>query len=272
MDKRVLLVAMLVILVGCGATPTPEPTVVSAPVVLTISGSGTTTAILTAVKPAFEADVPGYTLNILPGSGTDGGMKGVIAGTLDVVTTARPPKDSETAQGILYTQFGLSGVVFYTYKDLGVTSLTSEQAAGIFSGKITNWSQVGGPDRAIILYIREETEPDTIMLRQAVFGDTPFPATVAGVLNSQYEMQDAVSGTPDSIGYGSWPAALSTGAAVQGITLNGIAPADPANPIVAPIGIGYLGNRQADVQPLIDWLLSERGQAALKSFGVIPVP
>jgi ABC-type Fe3+ transport system substrate-binding protein len=82
-------------------------------------------------------------------------------------------------------------------------------------------------------------------------------------------MQTAVAGTPGGVGFGSWPSALATGANVRPIALNGVAPGDSTYPIITPVGIGYLARRQADVQPLIDWLLSEQGQAALQEFDVI---
>jgi phosphate transport system substrate-binding protein len=196
-------------------------------------------------------------------------MTGVIEGTLDVAAAARPPKDTEAAEGVEYVEFGQSGVALYTHLNVGLTNLTTAQAAAIFSGEISNWAEVGGADREIILYVRDEGDSSTKALREFIFGDTPFPEAVTSVLTSQSDMQAAVAGTPDSVGFGSWPSALAAGAEVQAIALDGTAPGDPAYPIVSPIGIGYLGDRQADVQPLIDWLLSEQGQAALQEVDVI---
>jgi phosphate transport system substrate-binding protein len=248
-----------------GTPPTPTP---RSQITLTVSGSGTTTAILSGIKPAFEADVPGYNLRVLPGSGTGEGVEGVVKGLLDVAAMTRPPKDEEAAQGVEYVEFGESGVAMYTYPDVGITDLTTAQALAVFSGEITGWSEIGGSDTAIILYVRDEGESSTKVLRQAIFGDAPFPE-IAQVLTSQADMQAAVAGTPGSIGYGSWPSAFAEGANVQPITLNGVAPGDSDYPYVTPIGIGYLSERKADVQPLVDWLLSEQGQAALSEFDVI---
>lgn len=267
------LINLALMLAACGGTATetvPTPAVVPQ-TTLTISGSGTTSSILNGVKSACEADVPGYKLDILPGSGTGGGVKGVIEGVLDAAAMARPPKDEEAAQGVEYVEFGHSGVTVYAHPGVGVTNLTTAQISAIFSNEVTNWSKVGGPDLAIVLYVRDEGESSTKALRQLIFGDTPFPET-AQVLTSQSYMQTAVAGTPGGVGYGSWPSALAAGTDVLPIALDGVAPGDAAYPIVAPIGIGYLPARKADVQPLIDWLLSERGQAALREFDVIITP
>ncbi|MBN2003647.1 MAG: substrate-binding domain-containing protein [Anaerolineae bacterium] len=244
-------------------TPTAIPQTV-----LTISGSGTVTAILSGVRPAFEADVPGYTLNVLPGSGTGGGVEGIIQGALDVAAMARAPKDEETAQGVAYVEFGQSGVAIYTHPSVGLTALTTEQTHAIFAGEIVNWAEVGGPDQIIILCVRDEGDSSTQSLREVVFGDTPFPET-ALVQTSQSDMQAVVAATPGGVGFGAWPAALAEKVNVTGLALDGVAPGSLANPMAAPVGIGYLQDRRADVQPLIDWLLSESGRVALEELDVI---
>ncbi len=273
--KRVVVGLSLLLLVAAACTsfssqiaPTETPTA-RPQVVLKVSGSGTTTSILDAVQPAFEADTPGYRLEVLPGTGTGGGVKGIMQGMLDVAAMVRPPTDEEAAQDVEYAEFGQSGVSVYTHPAVDVTDLTTKQIVAIFSGQVTNWSEVGGPTRQIILYVRDEGDSSTKELRRAIFGDTPFPETTAQVLTSQADMQVAVSGTPGGVGFGSWPSALASGAEVRAIAIDGITPGDPTYPIVAPLGIGYLRDRKADVQPLIDWLLSEQGQAALREFGVI---
>lgn len=267
-----MLVVMAIALVGCGTKPAPtaEPSPAASIIELQVSGSGTTTSILSGVKPAFEIDTPSCCLNVLSGSGTGGGVKGILQGTLDVAAMARPPKDEEAAQGVEFIQFGQSGVALFTHPDVSVTNLTKAQAVAILLGEFTNWSQVGGPNLDIILYVRDEGDSSTQALRQVILDDGPFPET-AQILTSQSDMQSAVAGTPGGVGFGSWPSAVATGAAVQAIALDGVAPDDPAYPMVSPVGIGWLRDRQADVQPLIDWLLSEQGQMTMSELGVITV-
>jgi phosphate transport system substrate-binding protein len=270
----IIAIAMTLVLTlgacGGGVPEAATPTAASQ-TTLRISGSGTVTSILSAIRPAFEADVPGYKLDVLAGTGTGGGVQGVLENVLDMAAMARPPKDEETAQGLAYVAFGQSGVAVYTHADVGITSLTTDQARAIFSGQVVNWSEVGGPDVTIILYVRDAGDSSTKALRQLVFGEVPFPET-AQVLTSQADMQTAVAGTPGSVGFGSWPSALAAGADVRPITLDGVAPGDSDYPIVTPIGIGYVSAREADVQPLIAWLLSEQGQTTLSQFGVIITP
>jgi len=266
----VLLIVLAIIIVGAWVLlgsdddkdDEPEPAEVTT---LTVSGSGGTTAVLEAVKPAFEADTPGYQIEILIGTGTGGGVQGTVDGTLDVAAMARPPKDDEAVE---YVEFGQSGQALYVHEAVGDIDLTSEQASAIVFGEITNWSEVGGPDMEIVLYVRDEGDSSTAALRDAIFGDEPFAET-AQVMTSQGDMINAVEGIEGAVGFGTWPAVLAAGANVRPVSLDGVKPTDTDYPITGALGIGFLAERQTDVQPLIDWLLSEEGKTALREIGVI---
>lgn len=273
LSKFMGLLLIILITAGCAASAANNaPETKAEPqeqVVLKVSGSGSTTGVLDAVKAKFEADVPGYKLEVLPGSGTGGGVKGIVQEVLDVAAMARPPKEEETAQDVAFVEIGQAGVGVITHPDVGVSELTSAQVVAIFSGEIMNWAEVGGPDLPLILYVRDEGDSSTEVLRKVFINETPFPETVAQVLTSQGDMLTAVAGTPGSIGIATWPTAVAAGAKVQAVTIEGVAPGDATYPMLSTLGIGYLGTRQADVQPLIDWLGSDKGQTALQEFDVI---
>lgn len=238
-------------------------------IVLKVSGSGSTTAVIDVIQPAFEADMPEYRLVVLPGTGTGGGVKGIVQGVLDVAAMARPPKDNDDERGVEYVEFGLAGQAIITHLDMDISNLTEDQVVAIFSGEITNWSEVGGPDQSIILYVRDEGDSSTKLLRSVMMGDTPFADSVAKVLTSQGEMLRIIAGTPGSIGIATWPTALAKGAEIQALTIDGVAPGDPNYLMMGPLGIGYLPDRAADVQPLINWLSSDQGRQALSQYDVI---
>lgn len=212
-----------ILLTACGslaAQPT-NPTV--APLTtLTGSGSGTITTVLEALKPAFEAATPGYKLEVLSGSSTGNGVTGILEGVLDVAAMARAPKEEETAKNIKYFEMGLVGQAIITHPAVtGVASLNSQQIVDIFSGDVTNWSEVGGPNMEIVLYVRDEDDSSTKGLRKNILGETPFPDS-AKTLTSQGDMITSVEGTPGSIGIAAWPAILATKAKVQGIAVDGV--------------------------------------------------
>lgn len=268
----IMIILLMLTITGC-ASPALEPDFSQAaapPVTLTVSGSGGTTNILQAVEAAFEADTLGYDLEVLSGTGTGGGVEGVTQGILSVAAMARPPKDEEleAAPGFQYVQFGLSGQAVFVAANVGELDLTSEQVRGIFFGEITNWAEVGGPDGEIFLYVRDEGDSSTKALRGAIFGDDPFPE-FAQVMTSQGDMIAAVEGTPFAAGFGTWPAVLAVESDVLPAAIDGIQPGDPSYPITGELGIGYLDENQAAVQPLIDWLQSDSGHEALINLDVI---
>ena len=269
------LILLVLLATGCTTVTASTTEVEPAPVqsveqvTLKVSGSGSTTAILAAVAADFAADTPGYKLEVLPGSGTGGGVKGIVEGALDVAAMARVPKEEEAAQGVEFVEIGQAGQGFIVHPEVDVAGLTTEQAVAIFTAEVTNWSEVDGPDLPVILYVRDEGDSSTKALRKTVLGDTPFPDTIVKVLTSQGEMMTAVEGTPGGVGYGTWPSALARGAEVKALTVDGLSPTDPNYPMASTLGVGYLTERQAEVQPLLDWLASENGQTALRRYGMI---
>lgn len=267
--RKVAVLALIFVLVsGCAPQAAQQVQVVEE-TTLTISGSGSVSTLLTAVEADFEGDVPGYKLNILSGSGTGGGVKGVLDGSLDAAAMAREPKEEESEKGVQYVGFGSSGVAIITHPSVEVRNLTQAQVKAIFAGEITNWSAVGGQDMEIVFYVRDEDESATVLLRQLIFGDTPFPETVAGVLTSLGDMLTTIEATPGSIGFASWTGVVAGDKKVQAVTLDGIQPNDPEYSAQLPLGIGYVTNHKETVQPLITWLTSQKGREALQQLGVI---
>ena len=183
-----------------------------------------------------------------------------MEGVLDVAAMARPPKDSEAVE---YVELGQAGQAIITHPEVGITDLTSAQITTIFVEGVTNWSEVGGPDLPLILYVRDEDDSSTKALRSFIVGDAPFAENVAKVFTSQGDMLSAVEGTPGSVGIATWPTTLAMGANVTGVTVDSIAPGDSTYPMTSPLGIGFVTEKQTAVQPLIDWLQSEQGKAAL---------
>ncbi len=264
------LITMLLV-VACGNSSTLPSTPTASPlVILKISGSGTITTVLKAIKPAFEEATPGYKLEVLSGSSTGNGVTGILEGVLDVTAMARAPKDEETAKSIKYYEMGLVGQAIIAHPSLvNIISLDNRQISDIFSGKVTNWNEVGGPNLEIVLYVRDEEDTSTKELRKIILGNTPFPET-AKVLFSQSDMAFSVEGTPGAIGVAAWVSILATQANVKAIAINGTPPDDASYPILGSAGIGYMADRESDIQPLINWLSSPDGQAELKSLGFVP--
>lgn len=266
-----LMVIIVLIIAGCGgAAAGPAPTPAAAPPVeLLISGSGGTATILKPLAEVFQQKHPNCNFEFLSGAGTSGGVKGVIEGTLDLGTMARPPKDEEIAQGIEYVHFGTERIAFATSRDVSISTLTGQQVKDIFAGKISNWSEVGGPDAAINVLARDEDETNTQVLRKALFGETPFPAG-AVVLTSEGDLQKALTDSSHAIAYATYGGIKLQKVPVSLLTVDG---QDPANfnsdyPYARPAGLAYLPANAAKVQPFLDFLNSDEARKLLTEAGV----
>ena len=131
--------------VGCGAKDNSSK--------ITISGS-------TSVGPTMEILAEAYEKNNdvkieIQQVGSSAGIKNTIDGTSDLGMSSRDLKDEE-AQAVDATEIALDGIAVVTNKDNPVSDLTLEQVKDIFTGKITNWKEVGGEDAQIVLVSREE--------------------------------------------------------------------------------------------------------------------
>lgn len=262
-----LLLLVSISLIACSPTaqptPTPEPRLE-----LSISGATSVSSVLGALESQFEADVKSRDLNVLSGTTTAAGVQGMLEGILTAAALLRPLNEEEIAQQVQYAPLGQTAVAFIVHPLLDIEALSSDEVLGIYRGKITNWAEVGGPDQEIVVFGRGETESHTVLLRSVIFGDALFPETVT-IAPSHGALLTAVETTPNSIGYTVWAAALASETQAKSVLLDDISVSSAEYPVLAQMGIGYMEAQQSTVQPLLDWLKTERGQAALSTFGVI---
>ena len=121
---------------------------------ITISGS--TTIIDTMQRIAEEyMNKYSYMTITVSGGGSGQGASNVINSVSDIGMCSRDLKTSESEKGLVPTIIGKDGVAIIV-NGAGVTNLTMEQVAKIYSGEITNWSQVGGKDKEIAVVCRED--------------------------------------------------------------------------------------------------------------------
>jgi len=264
------LIALCFSISACAPTAIPVTPTLVPRLELSISGATSVSSVLAALETQFETDTPDRDLNVLSGTTTAAGVQGVIDGVLTAAALLRPLSDEEAAQDVQYVSFAQTSVALIVHPALEIDGLTGEQARAIFLGEMTNWSEVGGPDEAIVVFGRSESEAHTTLMRVAVFGDAPFPEPLVTILPSHSAMLTAVESTPNSIGYTVWGAALASGTGAKPLALDDVSVSSPDYPVLAQMGIGFMAEKAETVQPLLDWLASEKGLAALSQFGVMP--
>ena len=122
----------------------------------TIALGGSTSLSETADKlaAAYMEKYPFMTVTV-QGGGSGAGESQCVSGEFDIGMLSRDLSDSGRADGLVDHMIGQDGVAVIVNVE-GVEGLTTAQVAQIFSGEITNWSQVGGPDQSIQVVIRED--------------------------------------------------------------------------------------------------------------------
>jgi phosphate transport system substrate-binding protein len=152
-----------------------------------------------------------------------------------------------------------------------------EQLKGIFTGKITNWKEVGGGEGKIIPYSRENSSGTYVFFKEHVLGNADYTPR-AQAMPGTAAVVNAVSKEKFSIGYGG--AAYAKGIKVikvkKDASAAGIAPSDTtvkdgSYPLSRPLFF-YLSKKPAgEIKSFIDWVLSGDGQGIVLKVGYFPV-
>lgn len=169
-----------------------------------IAGAGPSTKLVELLAKEFSAANPGYSIMVPPQSiKHKGGMEWVAGKGMIFGRTGRPMNEQDKADFSMLAELPIARikVAFAVSKDLGVTKLSQEQLKGIYTGKITSWKEVGGPDRSIMLLGREKGE--------SVFGvlikHLPYMANASFVkiYDKDPEIIKAMMDVPGAIGFSS---------------------------------------------------------------------
>ena len=209
----------------------------------------------------------------IAGGGSGGGIKQVGEGLVDIGNSGRAPSEDEIQKyNLKLFKWAIDGVSAVVNPHNKVKSLSSEQLREIFAGKITNWNQVGGMDKPINLYTRDEASGtrDVFWKKALNKGDV---STRANVVPSNGAMKTAVANDPYSIGY------VSVGhidASVAPVALDGVVPTlDTVKQGQYKIARGLYSNTKGEPTELtrkfIDYLFSPEGQQIATQKGFIPV-
>lgn len=262
-----LIMIMALILIGCAdAAAGPAPTsTVAPPVNLVVAGSGSTEDLLAYLSETYRQEHPNWSFEFLEGASSGAAVKGVVDSTLDLGALTRPLNDEEAAQGVKYIPFGNNRIVFITSKELGITKLTTQQVNDIFTGKITNWSEVGGKDALIEVLVREEDDTNTEILREALFGEASF-ATGTVAFDEGKDLDATLTRSSQAIGYVSLgDFGLEAEVPANIVIVDGLDPKDLNNnyPYAKPAGVVYNPANAAKIQMFLDFITSEKARELL---------
>lgn len=167
----------------------------------TVSASGST-ALLPLLKQAqeqFQKQNANVTVTV-SGGGSLTGQSQVAAGAVDIGNSDVAVDDSLKDKGLVETKLVVEPFVFIVNPDVTVDNLSQQQIVGIFSGKITNWKEVGGKDEKIAIIHRAPSSGSRVTIKQIVMKDADF-ATSAAIQDSNGAVRSAIAGNPGAIGY-----------------------------------------------------------------------
>ena len=199
---------------GCGSKA-PVAEGLNGPI--STNGSTSMEKVIGSLAEAFMADNPGVTITYdATGSGT--GIECASNGTTDIGLSSRALKSSET--GLKSITIALDGIAVVVNADCGVSDLSVQQIADIFTGKITNWSEVGGADLEIAC-IGRESGSGTRDGFESVTG-TKDSCVLAQELTSTGAVLTAVASSKNAIGYASL-SAVEGKSGIKALTVGGVA-------------------------------------------------
>ena len=291
--KRIVSIALCLILAlslaACGQTAAPAATTAPAASAAPATDAPATTAaaklsgtvatdgstsmekVIGALGEAFMEANPDTTFTYNP-TGSGSGIQAVQEGRCDIGLSSRALKDAEKEAGLTETVLAYDGIAMIVNPANPVEDLSLEQIADIYTGKITNWSEVGGNDSQIVLIGRE-----------AGSGTRGGFEEIVGVVDAcQYRQELSSTGdvittvaqNPDAIGYASLAAVKDTVKAlkVAGVTPTEATVKDGTYTIQRPFVLATkTGEKLNDVaQAFFDYATSADASEIITAAGAVP--
>lgn len=266
MKKNITCMILLVIalvLTGCGSSKENE--------VVSTDGSTSMSKVIGALSETFENETGISVTYNATGSGA--GIQAVEEGRCDIGLASRKLKDSEKESGLEETTLALDGIAIIVNPTNSVSDLDLETIAKIYTGEITNWSEVGGEDGEIVLIGRE-----------AGSGTRDGFESIVGVedacqyrqeLTSTGDVITTVASNPNAIGYASLASIKDS---VKALTINGIVPSeDSVKDGTYVIQRPFVLVTKKDVtlsenaQKFFDYITSEKASSVISAAGAVAV-
>lgn len=237
---------------------------------LSMNGSTSMEKVIKAVNGAFMEKNKGVTVNLnLTGSGT--GIQEASEGKCDIGNSSRKLKDEE-AEKLDATVVGLDGIALVVNPANKLEDITLRDLAKVYSGEITNWKELGGDDKSIVVIGREDGSGTRDGFESIVMGDKE--PKYAQELESTGSVINAVATTDGAIGYASLANVDET---VKALKIGGVEATEEnvksgAYEVQRPFICATLkGSDNKLVKAYLDFILSEEGQALVLAQGAVPV-
>ena len=286
--SAVLCLMLALSLAACGSTneapaataapaaPTAEAPAAEAPaakITGTVSTDGSTSMekVIGALGEAFT-EVNGDVNFTYNPTGSSGGIQAVQEGRCDIGLSSRALKDEEKASGLTETVLAYDGIAVIVNPENPVEDLTLEDIAKIYTGEITNWSEVGGNDAEIVLIGREAGSGTRSGFEEIV--EVKDLCQYRQELSSTGDVITTVAQNPGAIGYASLASVKDT---VKAVKVAGVAPSeetvkDGTYAIQRPFVLATKTDAQLGeaAQAFFDYITSTAANEIIVAAGVVP--
>lgn len=234
-------------------------------------GSTSMEKVIGALGESFMNENDGIQFTYNP-TGSGSGITAVSEGRCDIGLSSRSLKDEEKAQGLTETVLALDGIAVVVNPENQVNDLSIEQIASIYTGEITNWSEVGGADAEIVVIGREAGSGTRDGFESIT--KTSEKCQYRQELTSTGDVITTVSQNPDAIGYTSLSAVKDN---VKALSVGGVAPSeetvkDGSYAIQRPfVLVTRDGVKLSDAaQAFFDYVTSDKVADIITGAGVVP--
>ena len=248
-----------------------------------IKGSDTVLPVAQQTAERFMALNPDARITVT-GGGTGVGISALLDGTTDIAMASRPIKFSEKmkvksagkeVEEVIVAYDALAVVV---HPSNPVKQLTRQQLEDIFRGKVTNWQQVGGDDRKIVVYSRETSSGTYEFFKESALKNKNYMSSILSMPATGAIIQ-SVKQTKGAIGYIGLaylnryvkPLAVSYDGGEHYAVPSVETAADGSYPIVRPLYYYYDATKEQTVSSFISYALSPEGQKSVLEQGFVPV-
>jgi len=273
-QKMVALIVVLLSMTGLAFSPAPER--------ITVKGSDTMVILAQKWAEVYMKSNPGAAIQVT-GGGSGTGISALINGATDIAISSRKMKRTEMDKmKEKYNTLGVEiacakdGITVFLHPSNKVKELTLKQLGQIYRGEIKNWKEVGGADKNIKLYGRENSSGTYVFFQEHVVeGDyAPSCQTLPGTA----AVVNAVKKDPNAIGYGG--AAYAEGIEICKVKQDENSPgvlasAETIKNDTYPVSrylFMYIKNKPTgELKKFIDWILSPEGQKLVVETGYFPV-
>ncbi|MBL7891684.1 MAG: PstS family phosphate ABC transporter substrate-binding protein [Bacteroidia bacterium] len=248
-----------------------------------IKGSDTVLPLSQKEAETFMASSKDASVTVT-GGGSGVGITALVDGTTDIAMSSRKIKLTEkmklqdAGKAIKETIIAYDALAVIVNPGSSISQLTREQLEDIYTGKATNWKQVGGEDLKITVYSRESSSGTFEFFKESVMKNKNYAAS-ALMMPATGAIVQSVSQTKGAIGYVGL-AYIEKEVKALGVSYDKgktfikptvAAAKDKSYPITRPLYYYYLVKDANKVKPLVDYILSDVGQKVVSEVGYVPL-